>query len=113
MDASRVATDALAVAVEDSRGAALRQLLLERERLAMHAEDVRFACGAAWEQAYAARHNDWLSALGVLRVALRQLRRGDVAGARETLEEAEVSAGEEEDEEEEEEEEEEEDSALQ
>ena len=41
MDASTVAQAALAMAVDNSRDAALNELLLERERLAMGAEDLR------------------------------------------------------------------------
>ena len=41
MDASSVAAAALAVAVDESREAALRELLLDRERAAMQAEDLR------------------------------------------------------------------------
>ena len=41
MDASSVAAAALAVAVDESREAALRELLLDRERTAMQAEDLR------------------------------------------------------------------------
>ena len=41
MDASSVAAAALAIAVDESREAALRELLLDRERAAMQAEDLR------------------------------------------------------------------------
>ena len=41
MDASSVAAAALAVAVDESREAALRELLLDRERAAMQSEDLR------------------------------------------------------------------------
>ena len=41
MDASSVAAAALAVAVDESRECALRELLLDRERAAMQAEDLR------------------------------------------------------------------------
>ena len=72
MDASSFARAALAVAVDESREAALQELLQERERVAKQAEDLSAAL---------------LLSLGVLRVALRQLRRNDVAGAMETLRE--------------------------
>ena len=39
MDASSLAAAALAVAMEDSRSAAVRELMLDRERAAMVAED--------------------------------------------------------------------------
>ena len=39
MDAVTLAAAALAIAVDESRDAALRQALLERERLAMAVED--------------------------------------------------------------------------
>ncbi len=39
MDASSLATAAMAVAIEDSRAAAVRELMLDRERAAMLAED--------------------------------------------------------------------------
>ena len=72
MDASSVAAAALAVAADHSRAAALSELLLERDRLAMREEDLRSfvaarhftrsllttpALGAAWtwERAYAQR----------------------------------------------------------
>ena len=41
MDASTLAAAALSVAVDESRDAALRELLLERERATMQAEDLR------------------------------------------------------------------------
>ena len=41
MDGLSVAAAALAVAVEDSRAAALQAVLLDRERAAMQAEDLR------------------------------------------------------------------------
>ena len=68
MDASGVA--ALAVAVDHVHAAALSELLLERERLAMQAEDLRrlvaqLRGAAAW--------------------ALRHLRQGDVEMAEQLL----------------------------
>ena len=41
MDASSLAAAALAVATDDSRAAAVRELLLDRERAAMANEDAR------------------------------------------------------------------------
>ena len=116
MDASSVAAAALAVAADHSRAAALSELLLERERLAMREEDLRSfvaarhftrslltppALGAAWtwERAYAQRHNDLVSARDVMRAALDDLRQGDAELAEQRLSE---EVGEEEKEEEEE-----------
>ncbi len=96
MDASSVAAAALAVAADRSRDAALRQLLLERDRLPLERDRLaaqvytRRPVGDAttqltWEQASVARHTDFLVRLGVVRDVLGLLRRGDVEGAMETL----------------------------
>ncbi len=96
MDASSVAAAALAVAVGESRGAALHAVLLDRERAAMQAEDLRSYVAAhhftgslllsrafpmTWEAAYVQRHNDLLDAHDAMRAALRDVRQGDPEGA--------------------------------
>ena len=93
MDASSVAAAALAVALEDSRAAAIRELLLERERAAMTAEDrgsllaQRLFKGSTqvpstmppmtWRAAHRHVQNDMIGALDAMRAALRAHRRGD------------------------------------
>ena len=94
MDSSGVA--ALAVAVDHLHAAALSELLLERERLAMHAEDLR--CRVApqggtrtWQSHFReeARENAQLRrAAGAV---LRDLRQGDAEMAEQRL--AEVIEG--------------------
>ena len=122
MDASSVAAAALAVAVANSRDAALSELLLERERSAMREEDLRSfvaarhfvanalanapAVPATWRQAAVQVGNDWRDTLGVMRAALRDLRRGQSERAEQRLS-MEVSESDEEEEEEDEGEEEE------
>ncbi len=97
MDASAVAAAALAVAVDGSRAAAVRELLLDRERAAMANEDARsflaqrFFVGSVqellptrpmtWEAAYAQRHQDLLLAHDAMRAALLAVRQGDDARA--------------------------------
>ena len=118
MDASSLAAAALAVAMDESRDAAVRELLLERERAAMNAEDLRSyvaqrhftasqlvprAPALTWEAAFAQHHNDLLLAHDAMRDALRAVRQGDDVRA-EGLLAAEVRSGSEEEEEEEEEE---------
>ena len=91
MDASSLAAAALAVAADESRDAALRKLLLDRERAAMRAEDlssymaqrhfttsllVPCAPAMTWEAAYAQRHEDLELAHDAMRAALRAVRRG-------------------------------------
>ena len=114
MDASSLAAAALAAAVDESRDAALRELLLERERAAMQAEDLRSyvaqrhfttsllvprAPAMTWEAAYAQRHNDLLEAHDAMRSALLAVRHGNDERAEEVLA-AEVDSDEEEGEEE-------------
>ena len=93
MDASSVAAAALAVALEDSRAAAIRELLLERERAAMTAEDrgsllaQRLFTGSTqvpstmrpmtWRAAHRHVQNDMIGARDAMRAALRAHRRGD------------------------------------
>ena len=141
MDASSVAAAALAVAVQDSRAAAIRELLLERERLAMAVADrdsylaQRHFVGSlqvprvpgppmTWRAAYNQRHNDILDAHAAMRAARRAVLQGDARGAEDHLtaevgsedseedEEMEVEEVEEEAEEEGEEEAEEEDAPI-
>ena len=115
MDASTLAAAALAVAADESRDAALRELLLDRERAAMQAEDLRSyvaqrhfttsllvprAPAMTWEAAYAQRHLDLQSAFNAMRAALRAVRQGDDEGAEELLA---VEVGDSDEEEEEEE----------
>ena len=100
MDASSLAAAALAVAVDESRDAALRELLLDRERAAMQAEDLRSyvaqrhfttsllvarAPAMTWEAAYAQLHFDLQLVFDATRAALRALRQGDGEGAEELL----------------------------
>ena len=86
--------DASAAASEDSRAAATRELLLERERLAMAVADrdsflaQRHFVGSlqvprvpgppmTWHAAYDQRHDDLQLAHEAMRAALRAYRRGD------------------------------------
>ena len=100
MDASSLAAAALAVAADESRDAALRELLLDRERAAMQAKDLRShvaqrhfttsllvprAPAMTWEPAYAQRHLDLQLAFDAMRAALRAVRQGDDEGAEERL----------------------------
>ena len=95
MDAATVAAAALAVVVDESREAAIRDLLLERERLAMAVADRdsylaqrHFAGGSAqvarpgplmtYQTAFRQRHHDYLDAHAAMRAAARALRNGDV-----------------------------------
>ena len=114
MDASTLA--ALSLAMDESRDAALRELLQERERDRMQAEDLRsfvaqrhftasqLVPGAprpmTWEAAYARRHNDLQWAHDTMRDALRWVRSGDDVRA-ERLLAAELGSDEEEEAEEE------------
>ena len=94
MDALTVAAAALAVAVEDSRAAAIRELLLERERLAMAVADrdsylaQRHFVGSlqvprvpgppmTWQAACDHRHHDLGLAHDAMRTALRAYRQGN------------------------------------
>ena len=92
MDATTVV--AAAVVVEESRDAAMRDLMLERERLAMAVADrdsflaQRHFVGSlqvprvpgppmTWHAAYDQRHDDLQLAHEAMRAALRAYRRGD------------------------------------
>ena len=97
MDALTVAAAALAVAVEDSRAAAIRELLLERERLAMAVADrdsylaqrhfvgslqvPRVSPPMTWRAAYNHRHADLLDAHAAMRAARAAVLQGDARGA--------------------------------
>ena len=101
MDAVTVAAAALAIVVDESREAAMRELLLERERLAMTVADrdsflaQRHHVVSAqallpgrlmtWQHAYHQRHNDYLDAEHTMRDALRALQRGDGEAAEQHL----------------------------
>ena len=86
--------DALAaVVLKESQEAALREALLDRERAAMTAEDLRSFVAQrhftgstqvpstmhpmTWEAAYEQRHEDYLLAHDAMRAALRAQRQGD------------------------------------
>ena len=91
MDAVTLAAAALAIAVDDSRNAALQEALLERERAAMTAEDrgsflaQRLYTGSTqlpsamppmtWRAAHTHLHNDALEVRDVMDEARRALRR--------------------------------------
>ena len=94
MDAATVVAAALAVVVKESRDAAMRDLMLERERLAMAVADrdsflaQRHFVGSlqvprvpgppmTWQAAYDQRHEDLQLAHEAMRTALRAYRQGD------------------------------------
>ena len=94
MDAATVVAAALAVVVEESRDAAMLDLLQERERLAMTAADQasylaqRHYVGSlqvprvpgppmTWQAAYDQRHHDLGLAHDAMRTALRAYRQGN------------------------------------
>ena len=99
MDASSVAAAALAVVIDESREAAVRDLLLERERLAMSVADRdsylaqrHYVVSAqlllpwrlmTWQAAYDQRHNDYLDGQAAMRAALRAVQRGDAEATEE------------------------------
>ena len=102
MDAATTAA-VLAIVADESRDAAIRDLLLERERLAMAVADRdsylaqrHFAGGSAqvarpgplmtYQTAFRQRHNDYLDAHAAMRAAARALRNGDSDGALNILE---------------------------
>ena len=93
MDATT--TVALAIAIEHGRFAAMKQVLLDRERAAMAAEDHRSmlvrlttssrvpdAMRLTWAAAYRHLQNDVLYLRGVMNLALRALLRNNIAAAR-------------------------------
>ena len=101
MDASAVAAAALAVALKDSRAAALRQVLLERERVAMSNEDVRSwvaqhvftqsvqppraTIPLTWAAAYEVRHENFVHVQSVLQEVRAANREGDAEHIEEIL----------------------------
>ena len=101
MDAQTMAAAALAVAVDESRDDAVRQLLLERERLAMAVADRdsflaqrHFVVSAqvelpgrllTWQQCWRRRHLDYLDVLSTIRAAIRAICRGNVDAALDRL----------------------------
>ena len=96
MDAVTVAA-ALAIVVGESQETAMREVLLERERLAMTVADRDSYLAQrhhvisvqrllpeqpmTWQDAYDRRHADYLNKEDVTRAALRALRRGDSEAA--------------------------------
>ena len=96
MDASSLAAAALAVAMEDSRSAAVREVMLDRERAAMVAEDrssymaQRHFTGTqqmpgphttypptTWRDAYLVQRNDAHRMRAVMRASLMHMRGGN------------------------------------
>ena len=96
MDAMTNAAAALAIATEHSQFAALQQVLLDRERAAMTAEDHRSllarlvtsssqvpsAMRLSWTAAYRHVQNDVIYLRGVMNLALRAILRNDIGLAR-------------------------------
>ena len=102
MDASSLAAAALAVAMDNARTSAVREVLLDRERAAMVAEDrgsflaQRHYFGSeqvphsswplmTWRDAYWMRRDDLFRAREVMRASLMALRGGDAQRARDVL----------------------------
>ena len=102
MDASSLAAAALAVAMEDSRSAAVREVMLDRERAAMVAEDrssymaQRHFVGSqqepdgpvhptTWRVAYLVQRHDGDRLRDVMRASLMHLRGGNDRLARALL----------------------------
>ena len=92
MDASSLAAAALAVAMEDSRSAAVRELMLDRERAAMANEDARSYLAQrhfvgslqmpnslyppmTWREAYLVRSDDMSEAREMMRHAMMDAQR--------------------------------------
>ena len=94
MDATTNVAAALAIATEHSRFAALQQVLLDRERAAMTAEDHRsllarlftnssqVPSAMTWSAAYRHVQNDVIYLRGVMNLALRAILRNDIGLAR-------------------------------
>ena len=96
-----MAAAALAVAVDDSRDDAVRQLLLERERLAMGLEDRdsflaqrHFVVSAQvelpwrllpWQQYWRRQHLDYHDLLDTIRAAIRAICSGNFTAALDRL----------------------------
>ena len=102
MDASSLAAAALAVAMEDSRTAAVRELMLDRERAAMANEDARSYMAqrhfvgsqqdpniagpqTTWRVAYLVQRHDGDRLRDVMRASLMHLRGGNDRLARALL----------------------------
>ena len=104
MDASSLAAAALAVAMDDARTSAVREVLLDRERAAMVAEDrgsylaQRHFVGSlqvpephnlyppmTWREAYLMQRNDMSRAREVMRASLMAMREGDDQRARDVI----------------------------
>ena len=105
MDASSLAAAALAVAMDNARTSAVREVLLDRERAAMVAEDrgsflaQRHYIGSlqlyqpygaypermTWRDAYWMRRDDLRRAHEVMHTSLMALRGGDAQRARDVL----------------------------
>ena len=96
MDASSLAAAALAVAMEDSRSAAVREVMLDRERAAMVAEDRGSYMAqrhfthtqqmpgphnaypqTTWRVAYLVQRNDAHRMCDVMRASLMHMREGN------------------------------------
>ncbi len=94
MDATTNVAAALAIAIEHSQFAALQQVLLDRERAAMAAEDhrsllVRLTTSSQmpdamrlWSAAYRHVQNDVIYLRGVMNLALRAILRNNIGLAR-------------------------------
>ncbi len=99
MDASSLAAAALAVAMEDSRSAAVRELMLDRERAAMANEDARSYLAQrhfigslqmpnslyppmTWREAYLVRGDDMAEASEIMRRAMMDAQRAEVVRPR-------------------------------
>ena len=96
-----MAAAALAVAVDESRDDAVRQLLLERERLAMALDDRdsflaqrHFVVSAqvefpwrlqTWQSYWRRQHLDYLDLFDTIRAAIRSICSGNFTAALETL----------------------------
>ena len=104
MDASSLAAAALAVAMEDSRSAAVREVMLDRERAAMVAEDRGSYMAqrhfthtqqmpgphntyppTTWRDAYLVQRNDAHRMRDVMRASLMHMRGGNDRLARALL----------------------------
>ena len=96
MDATTNVAAALAIAIEHGRFAALQQVLLDRERAAMTAEDHRSllaqlvpsssqvpsAMRLTWTAAYRHVQNDVIYLRGVMNLALRAILQNNIGLAR-------------------------------
>ena len=111
MDASSLAAAALAVAMEDSRSAAVRELTLDRERAAMANEDARSYMAQrhfvgslqmpnslyppmTWREAYLVRGDDMAEASEIMRRAMMDAQRAEVVQAAQIRLQQELLAGE-------------------